>query len=111
MNPRSCASALAPEVFESPAVAVGQKEEPPAEVGRANVGCAEHTPLRIEPHSGKRAEDMLQPSEPWENNVGDVLHEHEVGCHVNDDPFGQRPQVAFIVNPGLLAGTGERLAR
>ena len=54
---------------------------------------------------------MLEPTVFGENNVGDVLQEHESGSHVSDELLGQRPQVPFIVTSGLCAGGRERLAR
>lgn len=54
---------------------------------------------------------MLEPSVLGENNVGDVLQEHESGSHVSDELLGHRPQVPSIVTTCACAGTGERLTR
>ncbi len=75
---------------------------------RAQVGCPEQIPFRIEPERGKVAEDVIQTVP---NKSGDVLKKHSSWSHVVDDSGDVRPEPPLVFDAALLAGGAERLAR
>lgn len=77
-------------------------------VGRSDLGCAEHAPLRIEPERGKIAENGVESHSkvPWH-----VLQDDDAGSHFAKDPGDIGPEVALILGTALPSGVAERLAR
>lgn len=106
--PLSVEYAAAPEDFESMLVAVGQDEEPLAQVRRANVGRGEQTPLRIEPVVGKVAKDL---GEPKANVPRDVLEEGERRVALEEDAEHVGPEMPFVLLAASLARDGKWLAQ
>lgn len=97
-----------PDEAASVVAAVGQHEEPLAQVRRPDLGRAEQTPLRIEPERGKVAKHVGEPkvNVPW-----DVLEEGERSAALVEDASHFGPQVALIGVAESLTGDAEWLAR
>lgn len=107
-RPLSVEYAAAPDEALSPAVALGQHEEPFALVRRPNLGRGEQAPFRIEPELGKVAKHL---GEPKANVTRDVLEEDEGGSALVDDASDFGPEVSLVGLSSPLAGDGEGLAR
>ena len=70
---------------------------------------SEHAPLRIEPQRGQVSENSSEPSssEHW-----GVLHEHETGSYLANDPSKLGPESAFLaVDAGAFSSRADVLAR
>lgn len=90
------------------AVAVGQNEDPFPKVRRANLGRAEHAPIRIEPERGQVPENVPDSTsqEPW-----DVLQEDDPGSHLANDSRDVGPDPSGVGLGEALPGGADRLAR
>jgi hypothetical protein len=99
--------AAAPLEFASPAVAVGQEEQPLALVRRAHVARSEQIPLDIRPAFGKVGKNSVEPKRKV---PGDVLAEQVAGSTLAPDSEHVGPQVAFVEFACALACEAERLA-
>jgi hypothetical protein len=95
--------------FDIPA----RREEPEARptVSGANGGCGEHTPLRIEPESGKIFEDERKTADTsLRVDPNRILQEDESRSHLIGNASDLGPEPAGIVNTGPESGDGPRLA-
>lgn len=88
---------------------MGQDEDPLATVGRSNIGRAETTPLRIEPHLGKVGEDEVEAPR---DERPDVFDEDVARRHFSDDAceFTPEPAALPVNEPPALASVGDILA-
>lgn len=106
--PLSVEYPAAPEAFESPAVAVGQHEQPLSPVRGSHLICSETAPLRIEPHFGQVSKDL---SEPQANVPWDILEDDELRLALLDDSFDIRPEVPLVLCSLPFPSDRERLTR
>jgi hypothetical protein len=84
----------------------GEDPKALAFVRGTNVGCSEHTPLRIEPVGIEVGEDVR---EPVLDVTSDVLEEgHRSPCFP-EDPSDLGPEVSGVSCSELLPGLAERL--
>lgn len=87
---------------------VGQDEQASSEMGRPDVGCSKHIPLRIEPEGGQIPENSIKPSN---SESCDVFHEHEPGSKHANDASELGPQArAGAVDANASASDGDVLA-
>jgi hypothetical protein len=93
----------------SPLVGVGHNPYSFAPVIGTNVGRADDSPLRIEPHLGQVSENS---SKPPSNECCRVLHEHESRSYFANDPCHFHPEsAALAVDSGAATGDADVLAR
>lgn len=108
----ACATEVAsdrlPEFLKSPAVGVGQNEQPRAGMGGASVARCKSRPLRIEPPGGKVPQDL---TEPRDREFGDVLDDDDVRADRSDDAVELGPESRpDIVEAPPLSRSAESLA-
>jgi hypothetical protein len=88
---------------------VGNKPESFAAVGCPNVGSSQHCPAAVIPERGQITEDS---SKSPSNEGWAVLHEHEAGSNLANDPRHVLPHAAALsVNACALSGNADVLAR
>jgi hypothetical protein len=91
------------------AVGVGQNPDSLAQMGRASVGSAQHSPSSIKPQRGQVSENSSKPpnSEHWA-----VLHKDESRSYFANDAGHFSPESAALsVKASALTGAGQILAR
>jgi hypothetical protein len=114
VRPVRCAvSRRPPALFESPAVAVGQREEaedPLPPVRRASVaGGTEHRIRQLVTHSRQRLSESSQS--PKANEVWDILDEDQGRASLSDDACEVTDEVAGVIPSSASTCDAVRLAR
>lgn len=91
--------------------AVGQDEEALATVGSADLGCAVHTPARIEPERGQRTQDLGESVAAVDAEESrDILEKDSCWGHVSHDSGDVRPDPARVSHAAASAGDRGGLA-
>ena len=95
-----------PELFESPAVGVGQHEDPLTPMRGADSGSRKHVPRTAIPEIGQFS-DPAPESIGVSNSPPDVFQEDEARSHFPHDAGNVRPEVALVGSPKALSSSRE----